>query len=255
MNRTGLAIVLVVAVVVGTVFAVYPQLDLKISGLFFDPARHKFVLDLKSWVNVARNAARVFIALLVAPAVMALIGKAIFPDRRMLMGGRAALWLALTLALGPGIVTNTVLKDHWGRFRPAVVIPFGGPDPFLPWWDLRGRCSDNCSFIAGEPSGAFWTVAPAALAPPQWRAAAYTAVVGFGVGIGLLRIAGGQHFFTDVVFAGVITFLVVWAVHGLIYRWRLTSFDDKAVERVLEGIGRAIRGGFAKLVGRDDIPT
>ena len=29
--------------------------------------------------------------------------------------------------------------------------------------------SGNCAFVSGDVAGAFWTIAPAALAPPQWR--------------------------------------------------------------------------------------
>ena len=251
MNRTGLAIVLAVAVLVGGLFGVFPRLDVGFSALFFESARQKFILDHKGWVDVVRAAARVTIGLLVAPAVIALIGKVILPRRSMLIGGRAALFLTVTLALGPGILANTVLKDHWGRYRPSDVTAFGGPDPFMPWWDPRGQCVDNCSFVAGEPSGAFWTVAPAALTPPQWRPAAYGAAVTFGAAIGLLRIAGGGHFFTDVVFAGVLMFLVVWTTHGLLYRWQSTRITDKAVER----IGKAIRDGFARIARHDDAST
>ena len=120
----------------------------------------------------------------------------------------------------PGIVANTIFKDHWARPRPIDVTYFDGNDLFRPWWDPRGTCPNNCSFIAGEPSGAFWTLAPAALAPPQWRPLAYGAAIAFGAFIGVLRMSSGGHFFTDVVFAGVFTFLVVWTMHGLIYRWR-----------------------------------
>ena len=38
MNRTGLLIALGIAVVVGTVFAIWPGLDLWLSGLFYDAA-------------------------------------------------------------------------------------------------------------------------------------------------------------------------------------------------------------------------
>jgi len=255
MNRTGLAIVLAVAVLAGGLFGVFPRLDVGFSALFFESARQKFILDHKGWVDVVRAAARVTIGLLVAPAVIALIGKVILPGRSMLIGGRTALFLTVTLALGPGILANTVLKDHWGRYRPSDVTAFGGPDPFMPWWDPRGQCVDNCSFVAGEPSGAFWTVAPAALTPPQWRPAAYGAAVAFGAAIGLLRIAGGGHFFTDVVFAGVLMFLVVWTTHGLLYRWRSTRITDKAVERAFERIGKAIRDGFARIARHDDAST
>ena len=101
----------------------------------------------------------------------------------MLIPGRAALFLLTTLALGPGILANTILKDHWARSRPTS-RQLGGTDHFTAWWDPRGDCPNNCSFIAGEPSGAFWTLAPAALMPPQWRALAYGAAIAFGAGIG-----------------------------------------------------------------------
>jgi len=37
------------------------------------------------------------------------------------------------------------------------------------------------------------------------------------------------------VFSGVFTFLVIWAVHGLIYRWR-TRLTDEQIERVIERV-------------------
>jgi lipid A 4'-phosphatase len=220
MNRTGLAVALAVALVVGVLFAAYPQLDLDLSAVFFDPTTHLFKVNAQEWVELSRAAARVISGLLVAPAVLALLGKLVLPGRRLLISARAALFLVTTLALGPGLIVNTVLKEHWGRARPIDVTQFGGTEHFTPWWDPRGDCPDNCSFVAGEPSGAFWTLAPASLAPPQWRVLAYGAAVAFGIAVGLLRVAGGAHFFTDVVFAFVIMFLVVWTAHGLLYRWR-----------------------------------
>jgi membrane-associated PAP2 superfamily phosphatase len=185
-------------------------------------------------VNFMRDAVRWTITLIFAPAVIAVIGKVIMPKWRMLIGGRAALFLILTMALGPGVLTNLILKEHWGRARPIDITELGGDFRFTPWWDPRGNCPNNCSYVAGEPSGAFWTLAPAALAPPQWRALAYGAALTFGAAVGLLRIAGGGHFFTDVVFSGVFTFLVIWAIHGLLYRWQRTRISDRAVERALE---------------------
>jgi membrane-associated phospholipid phosphatase len=76
-------------------------------------------------------------------------------------------------------------------------------------------------------------MAPAALAPPQWRLLAYGGALAFGSAVGVLRIAGGGHFFTDVVFAGVFVFLVIWTAYGLIYRWwpqRTGDKTDKPVE-------------------------
>jgi hypothetical protein len=143
MNRAGLAIALVIAAVVGVVFAVFPRLDLDLAALFFDRKRDIFTGNAQLWMYYLRNAARGPVALLVAPAFIAILGKLVLPRRRMLIDGRAALFLAVTLALGPGIVTNLIFKDHWGRPRPIDVTEFGGSDRFMPWWDPRGPCANN----------------------------------------------------------------------------------------------------------------
>ncbi|MGD0147104.1 MAG: phosphatase PAP2 family protein [Xanthobacteraceae bacterium] len=233
MNRTGLVIALTIGVAVGVVFGVWPRLDLAASTPFYDPRIHDFPLNAHVWSQNARDAARGLIALLILPAGIALVGKILFPRRPLLIKCQAALFLIGTLAIGPGLITNTLLKDHWGRARPIDVTEFGGASRFTAWWDPRGDCPNNCSFIAGEPAGAFWTLAPAALAPPQWRALAYGAALAFGSAVGLLRIAGGGHFFTDVVFAGVFMYLLIWAAYLLIYRWwpnRASNKTDNAPE-------------------------
>jgi membrane-associated PAP2 superfamily phosphatase len=219
MNRTGLVIALSIGVVVGVVFGVWPRLDLAVSTPFYDPKIRDFPFNAQPWSQDARNAARFLITLLIVPAGIALVCKFLLPRRPMLIKGQAVLLLIGTLAVGPGLLTNTLLKDHWGRARPIDVTEFGGSSRFTAWWDPRGDCPNNCSFIAGEPAGAFWTLAPAALAPPQWRLLAYGAALAFGSTVGVLRIAGGGHFFTDVAFAGVFMYLVIWSAYGLIYRW------------------------------------
>jgi membrane-associated PAP2 superfamily phosphatase len=240
MNRTGLLIALAVAVAVGLPFGLYPELDLKFAALFFDPEwmANWFAVGMpQKWV---RDAARGLITLVAVPAFIALVLKILVPRRPMLLPGRAALLMIITLALAPGLVANVILKEHWSRPRPIDVAEFGGFEHFVAWWDPRGDCPKNCSFVGGEAAGAFWTLAPAALTPPALRPFAYAAALAFGSAVGALRMAGGGHFFTDVVFAGVFTFLIVWIVHGLLYRWRRTRVTDEAVERALARIrGRA----------------
>jgi hypothetical protein len=69
------------------------------------------------------------------------------------------------LQVGPGLTANLVLKENWGRPRPNSVEQFAGNAPFQPWWRPSQSCQRNCSFVSGEASQAFWTVAPASLAP------------------------------------------------------------------------------------------
>jgi membrane-associated PAP2 superfamily phosphatase len=236
MTRTGLIAALAIAAVVGLVFGVYPELDIRVTALLFNPDFHTF--GMRAALAPVRQAAMWLSAALVAPAVIVLVLKLIVPRRRMLLPGRTVLFLIGTLALGPGLLVNGIAKEHWGRPRPIDVLPMGGSEPFVAWWDPRGSCPQNCSFVSGDVSGGFWTLAPAALAPAPWRPVAYTAAILFGSGIAVLRMLFGGHFFTDAVFAGVFTFLIIWVVFNLLYRWWPERLSDVAIEQAIERIAR-----------------
>jgi lipid A 4'-phosphatase len=233
MNRTGLFIALSLAFVVGLLLGIYPELDLKLAALFYDPAPRSFPLKLNALAVFARDGAMWISWGLVLPAIVALIAKLVRPDRPLLISGRAMIFLLLTLFLSAGVLTNFTFKSYWGRPRPVVVTQFNGPEQFVPWWDPRGSCDRNCSFFSGEGATAFWTLAPAALAPPAWRPLAYAAATLFGVATSLLRMAFGGHFFTDVAAAGLVTFVVVWLAHGYIYRWPSTRLSDERIDAAL----------------------
>jgi lipid A 4'-phosphatase len=249
MNRAGLLVALAVAAVAGLVFGLFPQLDIAISQFFIPPGDSGFA-QAGATIDVLRAASKWMTTALVLPAFIAGAAKLILPRWPMLMPARPAIFLIATLALAPGLFANVFLKDHWGRSRPYAVAEFGGPEKFSAWWDPRGDCSGNCSFVSGEASGAFWTLAPAALAPPAWRPLAYGASIAFGAGVGIMRIAFGAHFFSDVVFAGVFTFLIIWAVHGLLYRWPRTRVGDAALEARLGRLTAPIYDFFAKRAGQ-----
>jgi membrane-associated PAP2 superfamily phosphatase len=238
MHRTGLIAALSIAVVAGLAFGLFPSLDLAIAGVFYpvrDAGGNMFAWRISPTLlrihDIALNAGFV----LVAPAVIALVAKLLLPRTRMLISGRAIVFLISTMLLAPGLVTNVVLKDHWGRPRPIDVTQFGGDQHFVAWWDPRGDCPSNCSFVSGDVSTTAWTFAPAALAPPQYRALAYGAALALTVLMAAIRIMAGGHFPSDIIFAGVFTFLIVWLAYAVIYRWR-TRLDDKQIESGLERI-------------------
>jgi membrane-associated PAP2 superfamily phosphatase len=233
MKRTGLFIALALWLVIGVVFGLYPELDLKLAALFFDPATKTFPLKLNNWAGIARDAAMWVSWAFVLPSLVALMVKMIWPDRPLMVSGRAIVFLLVTMILSAGILTNLTFKTYWGRPRPVVVTEFAGDQQFVAWWDPRGDCARNCSFFSGEGATAFWTIAPAALAPPAWRPLAYAGAVVFGATTSGLRMAFGGHFFTDVATAGLVTFIVIWFGYALIYRWPRTRFSDEAVDAAL----------------------
>jgi lipid A 4'-phosphatase len=255
MNRTGLLIALGLALVVGLPFGIYPELDLKLAALFYDPVSKDFPLKYDALAAVARDGAMWIAWGLALPAIAALLIKLLRPNRPLLIPGRAIIFLLLTLTLSAGVLTNLTFKRYWGRPRPVVVTQFNGSDQFVPWWDPRGVCGRNCSFFSGEGATAFWTFAPAALTPPAWRPLAYAAATLFGVVTSVLRMAFGGHFFTDVAAAGLVTFLVIWLAYGYIYRWPSTRLSDESIDAALTRLAWPAYRFLQKWLGRDVGPA
>ncbi len=191
-----------------------PSSICKLAGLFFDASNKTFPLKFNTLAAIARDGAMWIAWGLALPSIVALVVKLARPDKPLLVSGRTVMFLLVTLVLSAGVLTNLTFKSHWGRPRPVVVTQFNGQQQFVPWWDPRGSCGRNCSFFSGEAATAFWTYAPAALAPPAWRPLAFTAATLFGVVTSGLRMAFGGHFFTDVAIAGLVTFIVIWLAFG-----------------------------------------
>jgi lipid A 4'-phosphatase len=205
----GAALVLAAAL-----FLIFPGIDLWAGGLFYRPGAGFF---LASWGPVrAIYAAVPYITDAVVLGVPALYALALWRGRPMWrLDGRGAAFLLLALALGPGLLINTVLKDHWGRARPIQVTEFGGTQRFTPAPLPADQCARNCSFPAGHPAMGFYFVAFALLARDRGRRrAAAAAAVAAGTLIGVARMAQGGHFLSDVVFSG----LLVCAVSDLLHR-------------------------------------
>ena len=126
------------------------------------------------------------------------------------MSGRAAVFLIATMALAPGLLVNVLLKDHWGRSRPIDVTQFGGDERFVAWWDPRG----DCPAIA-HSSPAMSPVRSGRLRRPRWRRRIGARLPmarrsRSAAGMAAIRMMAGAHFPSDVIFAGMFTFLVFW---------------------------------------------
>lgn len=250
MGRTSLFVGLFIGVAAGIVFTVYPAIDLSVARVVYR-ATNVSNGTLARWLLltgfiVRRIGLWIEILLSALPAI-ALLVKLILPRTKMLIPGRTIIFLLSSLAVGPGLLVNVALKDHWERPRPGHLLQFGGTQHFIPWWDPIGDCHANCSFVSGEASTAFWTMAPASLAPAQWRPLAYATAIAFGSIISTSRIMAGGHFLSDTIFAGVFTFLVIWLLHAVIYRWKVTQLDDNAIETALESFSAYCRKAWGRL--------
>ncbi len=240
----------IAGVLAAIIFVGWPSLDVAVSRLFHLGPR-TFWLTGSTFAEALRS----LFTLLVWVASLATVTGIVLAvaTRRHLLGLRLPQWLflAAVLALGPGVIANTVLKDNWARPRPTQIVEFGGTQQFTPVLERSGQCDRNCSFVSGEASSIFALGFALAMLARRRRAMLMGVAVLAGSFIGFIRIAGGGHFLSDVVFAGVLMGLVVallhWIVFGLL-RGRLgdeARWHDMAVEGAHRLRTRARRLGAA----------
>lgn len=200
----GVAVMFLLAALV---FTLWPEVDLWFSGFFHDPAAGFWLVGsplLEFWRDTAWNLSIAMFLLAVAGLLLALV-------RRQLLGVAPRIWgfIAALYLIGPILLVNELLKEHWGRARPAMTDAFGGTAAFSPALIPSDQCASNCSFVSGEGSAAVALgIAMLALVPAverraprgfvrAWRWAAV--LIPFATL--LQRIATGRHFLSDSVFA------------------------------------------------------
>lgn len=199
------------------VLTVVPQIDITVSSWFFAPANGSFPARSAAFPEwIRRDMPAWLFAVPAAVALLWLAGEAL---RRPLLGvnRRVAAYVLLSLALGPGLVVNVVLKDNWGRPRPSTIQEFGGTNTYVPPFVPSTQCDDNCSFASGHGALGFWPVALALLAPRRWRRPALAATLAFGALVGGVRIAQGGHFLSDVLASAIITI----GISAMLHKWLL----------------------------------
>lgn len=189
-------------------FSAWPALDLLASALFHDRTLG-FVGD-RVWLVEAFyrgvpwvGRAGALMALIVAVACWRRPGLGIGPCWRRRWFG-----FGLAMLLGVGLLVNGVLKEGWGRPRPAAIAPFGGAASFEPALRPGAQCRTNCSFVSGHAATGYALMGFGLIGSDATRRRWWRAGLVAGVAIGLARMAQGGHFLSDVLFSG----LAIWGV-------------------------------------------
>lgn len=223
MTRIFLIGLVIGAVYLFAIFALWPQIDLGVASLFYESDRFIGLGPAgEHWRRFFYDAPYFLLAALI---LMALARR--FGGVERGPSARAIVFLLASLALGPGLLVNGVLKEVSHRPRPVQTQQFGGPWVFQPYDSFAGQCVSNCSFVSGEAATAAWTLAPALLAPAPARAYAIAAALVFTAATAALRMSFGGHYLSDVTFAALFTFIIVLALYGR-YRRGEQSRDGDA---------------------------
>jgi lipid A 4'-phosphatase len=195
-------------------FAAFPQLDLIVSGYFFDNGFH---IQDQWWQVALRDGVQYFLI-----GSLALVtGVYLFNrfHRRAVGGvcGKKVCYLFLVLILGAGLIVNLGFKDNFGRARPRNVAEFGGTKQFTPPFVVSAECRKNCSFSSGEGAAGFFSLALALALTRKRRW--FAAAIAFGVVVSLGRIVAGAHFLSD----AVVSFFVMLVVADVLYHYMLVA--------------------------------
>jgi lipid A 4'-phosphatase len=217
------------AVVAATaLFLLAPGVDLWAAGLFFRPGAGFFLAELGVVRALYRAVPWIVTAQAIGIPLLLLLGW--WRGRAFAgIGLKQGVFVLLVLVLGPGLLVNTLLKDHWGRARPSQVVEFGGVESFTAAPLPANACQKNCSFVSGHAAVGFALITYSFLAIERRRRQALAlAAVAAGSAIGLARMAQGAHFLSDVVFAGLgvggVAWLLAWVLLkrdlvGSLWRW------------------------------------
>ncbi len=197
------------------IFLIFPGIDRWVQQWVVG-ADGRFLLAEVRWATLVNRS----INLLMAAVLLVAGGLAI---RTALAGPwhgiglRAICYVAAVFLIGPVLLTNLVFKDQWGRARPIHVEASPEVDIFTPPLVLSDACPRNCSFPSGDAAAAFALLAPAFILPRRWRPLAIATVLAVGSFYGGIRILQGAHYFSDVIFAGLLSALVATGLHPLFF--------------------------------------
>ncbi|MFT4003070.1 MAG: phosphatase PAP2 family protein [Rhizobium sp.] len=116
----------------------------------------------------------------------------------------------LSLAIGCGLIVNTLLKGYAGRPRPRGTDLFGGSLDFVQAGSFAGRCLGNCSFVSGEASSGGWLLCLVLLLPPRLRLPLGIPLAAAAIIMPFMRVLTGAHYLSDAILGWLLS-LVVFA--------------------------------------------
>ena len=193
------------------------QLDLDLQAPHFDRANSSWRTDAEPWhliyvIGVLPAALATAVCIVVLPLSYKLSGLRRF---------RApALFFMGAMALGPGLVTNAILKDNWDRPRPRQIEDFGGRYQFEPIL-RRDSSSRGKSFPCGHAAAVFVLASGFFLLrerrKDRVKAWLFLALaMGLGTATAYARMVQGGHFASDGLWAGGLVFLVTAGLYWII---------------------------------------
>jgi len=211
------AVVLVLLTLATVVLFAATDLDLSTIRPFYHPELEASwpVANDPLWL-LYRSAPWITGSLAVASVSLLITGVMREKSRRLRLYGT---FILLCVIIGPGLIINLVLKDHWGRARPRQLVEFGGgseySQPLVPF--RAGGKSFPCGHCSvGYLYGLGWWVWRRS--HPRRAAASLAAGLTMGTLQGIGRMTDGGHYLSDAAWAALIALGIAHVLYYYVLR-------------------------------------
>lgn len=210
-RREGL--ILIFLMVTTTMLFWWTDLDSQMAAIFYEPgnAEQPWPYQQVSFVKILYDYAFPFTVISGLTALTVFVAGHFHHYTRRFR--RKALYILLVIALGPGVVVNLVVKDHWGRPRPVHVQRFGGQYEYVP--PVKIGHTPEKSFVCGHCSVGY-TFFVLYFLSQNHKAMYFGLTLALAWTMGVTRMTSGGHFLSDILWSGYLVFLVAFALY---YGW------------------------------------
>lgn len=199
------------------------SLDMELASLYYSPSTPDNLWpekDLALW-KFFYHAAPIITGGILLPSIIIYVMSYI--SKSMAKYRRYAAYVFLSALMGPGILINTIFKPYWGRPRPRQVLELGGHEKMHAYWQ-KGIAGNGYSFPCGHSSVGFALVSLAFLLKrkrPKAAVAVFAGSFGLGMVMGVGRMADGAHFFSDVLWSAVMSYIPAYYLY-----YKMKLYED-----------------------------
>jgi len=183
-----------------------PSIDIYLSGIFYY-GNGQFLLQ--SFYVVTIIFRKVLLPIIIIYIFFLPILSLILPISKIYFGYhfkiREIVFIWVSGFINLLIVVNLFFKNLWGRARPNDILELGGKENFSYWYEISTSCERNCSFVSGDASVGFSLICIYFLTKKIFF---FWASLLIGSSIGIIRMMEGGHFFSDIVMAMILIFLL-----------------------------------------------
>ena len=212
---------------ISTIFISVTDFDIDVSRIFYDIEKDSWLLGKHPLIHFSYVYGP---AISVIISIWALFQWLVSYGLPKQMQKRAvALYIILCIVVGPVILVNGIAKETWKRPRPRDIIEFNGNHEFKKVLVLSQDAFRGKSFPSGHASAGFILVLFYFILKRKKTSSALISLglaIGFGCWMGFVRIAGGGHYASDILWAfGLSWFTALFLYYGwfLAYEKKLAN--------------------------------